>query len=133
MSEFSRTIDIDAEPVGGERRRSDRQEHRIRAAFWRTARRAAQAIPFMEDVVAGYYCAFDPATPRRVRLILVGALAYFVLPTDVMPDFLPLVGFTDDVTVLLTALGTVAGHITPTHRAAARAALVGDGGGAKAE
>ncbi len=98
-------------------------EQRVRSRFWATFRRAARYIPFAEDLVAAYYCAFDPATPTRVRAVLIGALAYFVLPLDVIPDFIAGIGFTDDITVLVAAIATVGAHITPTHRAAARAAL----------
>jgi uncharacterized membrane protein YkvA (DUF1232 family) len=99
------------------------REQRVRRKFWATFRKAARYIPFAEDLVAAYYCAFDPATPTRVRAVLIGALAYFVLPFDVIPDFIAGLGFTDDVTVLLAAIATVSAHITPAHRSAARQAL----------
>ena len=51
---------------------------------------------------------------------LIGAIAYFVLPTDAIPDFLPVIGFTDDAAVLAAAIKLVADHIGPLHRAAAR-------------
>jgi uncharacterized membrane protein YkvA (DUF1232 family) len=53
----------------------------------------------------------------------LGALAYFVLPFDFVPDMLPLIGFTDDAAVLVTAIKVVAAHVTPEHREAARALL----------
>lgn len=108
-------------PVGDERTR--RREENVRARFWRTAKKAARQVPFMEDVVAGYYCALDRDTPTRVRGILFAALAYFVLPLDAVPDFLAVLGFTDDVAVLAAALGAIRSHITPAHRLAARRAL----------
>jgi uncharacterized membrane protein YkvA (DUF1232 family) len=98
-------------------------EERVRRDFWRKAARVAARLPFAEDLLAAYYCAFDQATPFRVRAALVGALAYFVMPFDFMPDVLPLLGFTDDAAVLLTALRMVAGHLRPEHRDAARGAL----------
>jgi uncharacterized membrane protein YkvA (DUF1232 family) len=55
--------------------------------------------------------------------VLVGALAYFVLPADVIPDILPVVGYTDDAAVLAAAIKLVASHVTPAHREAARRAL----------
>ncbi len=70
-----------------------------------------------------YFCAFDRNTPRRVQVVLIGALAYFVLPFDFIPDMLPLIGFTDDAAVLATAIRLVAVHITPQHREAARRVL----------
>ncbi|MGA7486466.1 MAG: YkvA family protein [Xanthobacteraceae bacterium] len=103
--------------------REARDEERVRREFWRKAARMAARLPFAEDLLAAYYCAFDRATPLHVKTALVGALAYFVMPFDIMPDVLPFLGFTDDAAVLLTALRTVAGHLRPEHRDAARAAL----------
>jgi len=60
--------------------------------------------------------------------MLLGALAYFVLPFDAVPDILAGVGFTDDVTVLLATLAIVRSHITDLHRDKARRAL-DDGNG----
>ena len=98
-------------------------QERVRRDFWRKAARVAAKLPFAEDLLVAYYCAFDQATPFRVRAALVGTLAYFVLPFDFVPDVLPLLGFTDDAAVLLTALRMVAGHLRPEHRDAARGAL----------
>jgi len=106
-------------------RASDERAARVRAKFWRTLKRAARQIPFMEDLVAAYYCAFDTQTPTRVRGILLAALAYFVLPVDIIPDFIAGFGFTDDVAVLSAAITAVRTHITPAHYAAARASLAG--------
>lgn len=95
----------------------------VRRHFWRVLRRAATLVPFAEDLVAAYLCAFDPATPRRVRLTLLGALAYFVTPLDAVPDLLAVIGFTDDVAVLTAAIGLVAANILPRHRDAAKGLL----------
>ncbi len=108
-------------PVSAEE--DQRRERRVRENFWRTARRAARHIPFMEDVVASYYAATDRNTPTRVRGILLAALAYFVMPVDMIPDFLIGFGFTDDLAVLTAAVTAIQGHIKPAHRAAAREAL----------
>jgi len=95
----------------------------LRRSFWRKLRRVVAQIPFAEDLLAAYYCAFDRDTPLPVKATLVGALAYFVLPLDAIPDVLPVIGFTDDAVVLATAIRLVASHIHPTHREAARNAL----------
>src|SRR5713226_9936722 len=100
-----------------------RDEERVRRDFWTKARQVAARLPFAEDLLAAHYCAFDRATPLAVKAALLGALAYFVLPFDFVPDFLPLIGFTDDAAVLLTALRMVAGHVRPEHHEAAREAL----------
>ena len=96
---------------------------RVRKEFWKKLKRVAARLPFVEDLLAAYYCAFDRQTPRHVQAALLGALAYFILPFDVVPDLMPVLGFTDDAAVLATALRMVASHIKPEHRDAARAAL----------
>jgi len=115
-------IDLDPAFIGPEETR----EARVRAGFWSTVKRAARHIPLMPDVVAAYYCALDPQTPTRVRLTLLAALAYFVAPIDAIPDILPVIGFTDDATVLMAAIAMVRNHIRDDHREAARRALAED-------
>ena len=100
---------------------------RVKRGFWATFRKAARYVPFADELVAAYYCAIDPATPHRVRAILLGALIYFIMPFDAVPDFLAGIGYTDDITVLLAAISLVRTHITPAHRDAARRALAEDG------
>ena len=100
-----------------------RDEERVRRGFWPKAKRVAAKLPFAEDLLAAYYAAFDRQTPLQVKAALLGALAYFVLPVDAMPDILPLLGYTDDALVLVTALRMVSGHIRDEHREAARQAL----------
>lgn len=95
----------------------------VKRAFWQKAKRLAGKLPFAEDLLTAYYCAFDQTTPLHVKTALVGALAYFVLPFDVVPDMMPLLGFTDDAAILLTALRMVTAHLRPEHREAARRAL----------
>ncbi|MBS0247133.1 MAG: DUF1232 domain-containing protein [Proteobacteria bacterium] len=91
--------------------------------FWRKLASVAAQIPFAEDLLAAYYCAFDRATPLQVKGTLVAAIAYFVLPFDAIPDMLPVIGFTDDAAVLMTALKLVSSHMRPEHREAAREKL----------
>ena len=95
----------------------------VRRRFWIKFKQVMAKLPFAEDLLAAYYCAFDRETPRHVQAALLGALAYFILPFDFMPDMLPILGFTDDAAVLATAIRMVSSHITPDHREAARAAL----------
>ncbi|MEM6711980.1 MAG: YkvA family protein [Pseudomonadota bacterium] len=102
----------------------DEDEAKVRRDFWVTVRKAAGSVPFMEDVVAAYYCALDRQTPTRVRGTLLGALAYFVLPLDGIPDFILGLGFTDDVAVIMGVLAIMNAHISDEHREAARKALM---------
>jgi uncharacterized membrane protein YkvA (DUF1232 family) len=98
-------------------------EARVKTGFWPKIKSVAAQIPFAEDAFAAYYCALDRQTPLHVRAILWGALAYFVLPFDVIPDYLPLIGYTDDAAVLATAIQMIASNLKPEHREAARRAL----------
>lgn len=99
-------------------------EARVRAGFWAKLRRVVGRIPFAEDLAAAYYCAIDPKTPTRVRAILFAGLAYFVIPTDLIPDFIAGLGFTDDASVLTAVVAAVAGYIEDRHRTRARQALL---------
>jgi uncharacterized membrane protein YkvA (DUF1232 family) len=102
----------------------------VRKRFWIKLKKVAARLPFTEDLLAAYYCAFDKQTPRHVQVALLSAIAYFILPFDFIPDMMPVLGFTDDAAILATAIRLVATHITEDHRAAARAALkrgIGEG------
>jgi uncharacterized membrane protein YkvA (DUF1232 family) len=100
-----------------------RDEAAVRVRFWAKLKRVGARIPFAEDLVAAFYCATDPTTPSRVKLILMGAIAYFILPVDGVADILPLIGFADDAAVLAAAVTQVAGSITKEHRIRAKKAL----------
>lgn len=115
-------IGFDPHKLGDE----DAQKQSVRQKLLGTARKAARQVPFMEDVVAGYYCALDPATPAKVRGALLAALAYFVLPLDVVPDFIFGLGFGDDATVLMATLAMIRSHIRQEHFDLAREALKDD-------
>jgi uncharacterized membrane protein YkvA (DUF1232 family) len=119
---FDQTVDGRDQDVRGPDADEAARE-RVRHGFWPKAKRVAAKLPFAEDLLAAYYCAFDRNTPRHVQAALIGALAYFVLPFDFVPDMLPVLGFTDDAAVLVTALRMVSTHIKPEHRDAARRAL----------
>ena len=95
----------------------------VRRRFWIKLKKVAAGLPFVEELLSAYYCAFDKQTPRHVQVALLGAIAYFILPFDFIPDMMPVLGFTDDAAVLATVIRLVAGNITEDHRQAARAAL----------
>lgn len=99
------------------------REQKVRRDFWAKLKRVARNVPFVEDLVAAYYCAMDPATPLRVRGMLLAALAYFIMPVDVIPDLVVGLGFADDMALLTAVIGLVSANITPVHRAAAASAL----------
>ena len=67
-------------------RRLAANEEAVRRGFWRKLRGLAASLPFAEDLIAAHYCAFDQQTPLHVKAVLLGAIAYFVVPTDLIPD-----------------------------------------------
>jgi uncharacterized membrane protein YkvA (DUF1232 family) len=103
-----------------------RREKDVRRKFWPKLRKAIRYVPFSRDLVAAFYCALDPKTPTRVRGILLAALAYFIMPFDVIPDFMAVIGFSDDIAVLTAAFSMVKGHINESHYDAADKALADD-------
>ncbi|MEM0899316.1 MAG: YkvA family protein [Pseudomonadota bacterium] len=98
-------------------------ERRVQKGFWPKVQKYARRVPFIDEVVAAYFCAMDPDTPNTVRVTLLAALGYFVLPLDSLPDFLFGFGLTDDIAVLTAALTAVRGNITEAHKAAAHKVL----------
>lgn len=95
-------------------------EYEVRRRFFPKLANVLAHVPLAEELVAAYYAAFDRATPLKAKGILVGALAYFILPIDTLPDFVLGLGFTDDMAVLLAAFNVVRTHVTADHRARAR-------------
>jgi len=92
---------------------------RLKIKKWGT--RAGKNL--MTPVLAMFYCMKDKNTPVRAKVVIAGALAYFVLPTDLIFDLSPVLGFTDDLTVILTAYETIRRYITPEHSRKAREQL----------
>ena len=111
---------MDEQPPDFDPDKIARDEASVRGGFWRKVRRTLGRVPFLDEALAAYYCAIDSNTPTYVKAVLFGALAYFVIPTDVIPDFIAGLGYGDDATVLLAAIGAVRKHITGEHRDAAR-------------
>jgi uncharacterized membrane protein YkvA (DUF1232 family) len=98
-------------------------EVRVQKGFWPKIRRTAARIPFARQVVSVYYSARDPETPTAAKGIMLGALAYFVLPIDAIPDIFAGIGFTDDAAVIAALIATLGANIKRRHKDQADAAL----------
>lgn len=83
--------------------------------FFSTIRRTLGKVPFLRDAMAAYYAMKDPMTPRWAKVLLAGALAYFVSPVDAIPDVIPVWGFLDDAGVIAAAIEAASGFITKEH------------------
>ena len=95
----------------------------LRQRIWKKLKREAATIPFMEDALTAHYCAFDRNTPLYVKLALVGAVVYFIVPHDLIPDSTPVLGYADDAAELAGAMKLFSSHIKPEHREAAKVML----------
>ncbi len=102
---------------------TNRNEQVVREGFMPVARQYLRRIPMAAEVVALYFCLLDRRTPLWAKGVAAAALAYFILPLDAIPDFLPLLGMSDDIGVLSAALAAVSTQITPEHRNRAQAWL----------
>ena len=99
-------------------------ERRVARGFWPKIRKAAARVPFAADALSVWYCARDEQTPSAAKGMMLAALAYFVLPTDAVPDFIPMLGYTDDAAVFAALIGLVGRNLKPRHREAARTAIL---------
>ena len=98
-------------------------EMRVRKGFWPKMRRTAARIPFAGQAMAAWYAAQDPKTPLAAKGLILGALAYFVMPVDAIPDIFAGIGFTDDAAVIAAVLATLGAHLKPRHHHQAAQAL----------
>ncbi len=96
------------------------QERLVRNRFWEKVRKTLGRVPFIDRALAVYYAAVDPATPTHAKAVLFAALAYFVMPADIIPDFIAGLGYTDAAAVLLAVVQTLAPYICEAHLARAR-------------
>ena len=87
------------------------------AKIGKVCRKAGMKAIYMALLL--YYVLVDENTPLKHKATLLGALGYFILPIDLIPDFLPIAGFTDDIAPLTACIHTVRSNITPSVKAKA--------------
>lgn len=94
----------------------EEQVEYVNKGFWTKVRKYAGKVPFSHEAVAMYYCAMDPNTPAKAKVTAISALAYWILPIDLVPDIFPVVGYGDDATAIFVAYKAISSHITDEHR-----------------
>ena len=120
---YTMVLPSDEPPDGSDEHKLEADRATVKRAFCSKVRKTVRRVPFLEEAIAGYYCATDAATPTAVKAVLFGALAYFIVPTDMIPDFIAGLGFSDDASILYAALATARRHITAAHRLRAKTFL----------
>ena len=98
-------------------------EEIVTRGFWPKIRKVASKVPFAADALSLWWCAKDPTTPTAAKGMMLAALAYFVLPTDAIPDVLPAIGFTDDAAVIAALIAIVGKNLKPRHKDEAKTFL----------
>lgn len=86
--------------------------------FWKWMKKWARRLgrEALLNVLILYHVLMSPGTPMQEKLVIVGAFLYLVCPVDFIPDGIPVVGLTDDITALATAVGQVSAYVTPEVR-----------------
>ncbi len=94
-------------------------------SFWRKITKYAKQIGknAAEKALILYFCARDSDTPKWVKRAIIAVLGYFIVPIDAIPDFIPPAGFTDDIALIVVALGWVAVHVKDEHKKRAQDVL----------
>ncbi|HEY3388541.1 MAG TPA: YkvA family protein [Prolixibacteraceae bacterium] len=91
-------------------------------SFWKKLKGFAgkAGVKVVYSALLLYYMLVDEAVDLKSKVTIVAALGYFILPFDIIPDLLPVIGFTDDLSVLMFTLSVVKAKINETHRVKAR-------------
>jgi uncharacterized membrane protein YkvA (DUF1232 family) len=92
-------------------------------AFWNKVKKIASraGVKTVYYALVLYYTLADPSTPAKYKAVITGALGYFILPFDLLPDLLPFSGMADDWAALVAAVAYVTSAITPAIKEKARA------------
>lgn len=92
------------------------EQPRLAKRFWRKLKATVSYLPGAETFLAAFHAAVDPKTPATAKAVLFGALGYFVVPVDFIPDIFGAMGYGDDLAVILAAIKAVESSITAAHR-----------------
>ncbi|MBQ8704378.1 MAG: DUF1232 domain-containing protein [Bacteroidales bacterium] len=91
------------------------EQHYNEDGFWKKVRRIAAQVgaKVLYPALQLYFVLQSKEVPVKTKTLILGALGYLILPADLIPDFIPALGFTDDLTALMVALRAVNTHLTP--------------------
>lgn len=98
------------------------ERHYNEDSFWKKLKHLASNVgsKVLYPALQLYFLLQAKDVPMKAKTLVVGALGYLILPTDIVPDFIPALGFTDDLTALMVALRTLNKYLTPDINARAK-------------
>ncbi len=93
-----------------------------KVGFWKKLIRSAQkgGKKVIEKALILYYTLNDSDTPKKYKAIIYGTLGYFITPLDAIPDFAPVIGYSDDLSIIVTTLIVVSSFVKDVHKEQAR-------------
>ena len=103
--------------------KQNKDELLVKEKFENKAKKLVGKIKFLQDAVELYYCAMDPKTETWVKVLAFSALAYFVIPFDAVPDYIPVAGYMDDAGIIASAIKKLSDKVTEEHRSKAKELL----------
>ena len=91
------------------------EKHYSESSFWDKIKSVAVKAGYelINKALQLYYAMQSPSMPAKDKAIVIAVLGYFILPVDVVPDFILALGFADDLAALAWALKTISSNITP--------------------
>lgn len=96
-------------------------ESKLQCKLTSVARWAGAKVVYA--VLLLYYVLRNPNVSMADKSKIYGALGYFILPTDLILDFIPLAGYSDDMAAIMWAIHTVRRNITPEIKSQAKEKL----------
>lgn len=100
-------------------------KHYDEASLWRKIGKVAKRVgsKVIYPVILLYYVLQDGKTSLKNKAIIIGALGYFILPFDFIPDVLPFLGYADDLAALTACVKAIIDSITPEIKEKAKSKL----------
>lgn len=102
-----------------------KNEELVKEKFWPKLKKISAEVPFVLESVAMYYAARDPKVPMHAKAVALGALAYVILPLDLVPDFIAGLGYVDDAAAVFAAYKAISEHVTDEHHEKAKLKMLG--------
>lgn len=93
-----------------EKYRNEYSESEFWAKLKKVAKKAGANVVYVALIL--YYELKDPAVSAKEKAVILGALGYFILPVDLLPDFVPMAGYVDDLAALAAAYSYIRGHLS---------------------